>query len=90
MFPIHSIVSTDRQESPEKYECYAELDLGRWIHMRIVVTRERAELCLDGNYRPALIVNDLKLGATQRGGVGVWLKSGTVAYFRNLKVTPAP
>ncbi|WP_211394270.1 hypothetical protein [Agrobacterium tumefaciens] len=79
-----------RQESPEKYESYAELDLGRWIHMKILVSGERAELYLDGNERPALIVSDLKLGAGQRGGVGVWLESGTLAYFRNLKVTPAP
>jgi hypothetical protein len=58
--------------------------------MKIVVSGERAELYLDGNERPALIVSDLKLGAAQRGGVGVWLESGTLAYFRNLKVTPAP
>ena len=79
-----------RQESPEKYESYAELDLERWMHMKIVVSGAKAELYLDGNPRPALIVNDLKLGPSQRGGVGVWLESGTVAYFRNLKVIPAP
>lgn len=79
-----------RRESPEKYESYAELDLGRWIHMRIVVSGARAELFLDGKPQAALIVNDLKFGSDQRGGVGVWLESGTVAYFRNLKVTPAP
>ncbi|MCF3641258.1 hypothetical protein LXM94_14875 [Rhizobium sp. TRM95111] len=79
-----------RQESPEKYESYAELDLGRWIQMKIVVSGDRAELYLDDNPRAALIVSDLKLGAEQQGGVGVWLESGTVAYFRNLKVTPAP
>jgi hypothetical protein len=77
-----------RRESPEKYESYAELDLGRWIHMRIVVSGARAELFLDGKSQAALIVNDLKFGSDQRGGVGVWLESGTVAYFRKLKVTP--
>lgn len=79
-----------RRETPEKYESYAELDLGRWIAMKIVVAGDKAELFLDGNSRPALIVNDLKLGAGQRGGVGIWLESGTVAYFRKLKITPAP
>jgi hypothetical protein len=78
-----------RSESPEKYESYAELDLGRWIHMRIVVSRQKAALYLDGKSQPALIVNDLKFGTKQRGGVGVWLESGTIAYFRNLKVKPA-
>jgi hypothetical protein len=79
-----------RRESPEKYESYAELDLGRWIHMKIVVSGQKAELFLDGKTRPSLIVNDLKLGAHHRGGVGVWLESGTVAYFRDLKVIPSP
>lgn len=79
-----------RAESPEQYESYAELDLGRWIHMRIVVSGARAELYLDGKARPALIVNDLKFGRYQRGGVGVWLESGTIAYFRNLRVASAP
>jgi len=79
-----------RRESPEKYESYAELDLGRWIAMKVVVSGQKAELYLDGKTQPALIVNDLKFGAGQRGGVGVWLESGTVAYFRNLKVTTAP
>ncbi|SFU21943.1 hypothetical protein [Mesorhizobium sp. YR577] len=78
-----------RSESPEKYESYAELDLGRWIHMRIVVSGQKAALYLDGKSQPALIVNDLKFGTKQRGGVGVWLESGTIAYFRNLKVKPA-
>lgn len=78
-----------RRESPEKYESYAELDLGRWIDMKIVVSGQKAELFLDGKMRPALIVNDLKFGASQRGGVGVWLESGSVAYFRNFRVTPA-
>jgi hypothetical protein len=77
-----------RAESPEKYESYAELDLGRWIHMKIIVLGARAELYLDNNNRPALLVNDLKLGADQRGGVGVWLEAGTIAYFRNLLISP--
>ncbi len=88
-FPDHRFDRL-RQKSPEKYESYAEMDLKRWIHMKIVVSGERAELYLDDNQRPTLIVSDLKLGADQRGGVGVWLESGTVAYFRNLTVTPAP
>ncbi|WP_197278315.1 hypothetical protein [Rhizobium sp. AAP43] len=78
-----------RREEPEKYESYAELDLGRWIHMRIVVAGARAELYLDGNARPALIVNDLKFGVNQHGGVGVWLESGTIAYFRSLRISSA-
>lgn len=79
-----------RREEPEKYESYAELDIGRWISMRIVVSGAKADLYLDGKARPALVVNDLKFGSGQRGGVGVWLESGTIAYFRNLRVSSAP
>lgn len=78
-----------RQESPEKYESYAGLDMERWIHMKIVITGQKAVLYLNKKSMPASIVYDLKLGANQRGGIGVWLESGTVAYFHNLTVTTA-
>lgn len=75
-----------RAESPEKYESYGEIDLHRWIHMKLVVKGTYAALYLDNKPQPALIVNDLKLGDTQSGGVGIWLESGTIAYFRDLKI----
>ena len=78
-----------RRESPGIYETYADIAPGRWIHMKIVVAGSRARLYLDSKERPALIVNDLKLGSDQRGGVGLWIESGTVAHFRNLQVTHA-
>lgn len=77
-----------RTHSPEKYETYADIATGRWIHMRLLVQGPRAELYLDRSPRPAFIVNDMKLPTTQRGGVGIWIESGTVAHFRNLRVTP--
>jgi hypothetical protein len=50
---------------------------------------QRARLYLDNLARPAIVVNDMKLGPGQRGGVGIWLQTGTVACFRNLRITPA-
>lgn len=76
-----------RREEPEKYESYADIATGRWIRMRIIVSGMRAQLYLDDKHTPALVVHDLKLGVHQRGGVGVWLESGTIAHFRNLRVT---
>jgi hypothetical protein len=76
-----------RKESPEQYETYADLDLGRWIHMKVVVEGARARLYLDHAAKPAFIVNDLKYGAGQQGGVGIWIESGTVAHFKNLEVS---
>jgi hypothetical protein len=78
-----------RRDFPEKYESYADIEIGRWIHMRIVVSETSALLYLDGHAQPALIVKDLKLGAKQAGGVGVWIESGTVARFKNLRISPA-
>jgi hypothetical protein len=52
-----------RKEAPETYETYADVSPGRWIHMSIKVSGNRAELYLDGKPRPALLVKDLKLGA---------------------------
>ncbi|CAI8974678.1 hypothetical protein [Pseudomonas soli] len=56
--------------------------------MKIVVISDHATLYLDRKDTAALIVNDPKLGRDHAGGVGVWLESGTIAYFRNLKITP--
>jgi hypothetical protein len=78
-----------RKEFPEKYETYADIATGRWIHMRLVVEGNHASLYLDGKLQPALLVSDLKLGPNQRGGVGVWLESGTIAHFRNLRIAHA-
>ena len=77
-----------RTQSPEKYETYADISTGRWIHMRLLVKGARAELYLDHSPRAAFIVNDMKLPASQRGGVGIWIESGTVAHFRNLQIAP--
>jgi hypothetical protein len=77
-----------RRESPERYETAADIAPGRWVHMRIVVSGQSARLYLDHSPRPVLVVQDLKLGADQRGGVGLWVESGTIAHFRHLKITP--
>ncbi|MHC1711379.1 MAG: hypothetical protein AB9872_04425 [Solidesulfovibrio sp.] len=76
-----------RKESPEKYESYADMGLGEWVHMKIEVRQDKARLYLNGMKQPSLVVNDLKLGPDQQGGVGFWLESGTIGYFRNLKIT---
>lgn len=76
-----------RKETPEKYETYADIATERWIHMKITVSGQQARLYLDHSPKPALIVNDLKLGSEARGGVGVWIESGTIAYFKDLKIS---
>lgn len=76
-----------RREEPEKYESYADMAMGKWIHMRIDVRQTQARLFLDHAEWPSLVVNDLKLGADQRGGIGLWIEAGTVGHFANLRIS---
>ncbi|MEW6659461.1 MAG: type II toxin-antitoxin system HicB family antitoxin [Thermodesulfobacteriota bacterium] len=57
-----------RKESPERYESYADMGLGEWIHMKIEVRQNKARLYVNGMKQPSFVVNDLKLGPGQRGG----------------------
>jgi len=75
-----------REESPERYESYVDITPDQWIHMRIEVCQDQARLYVNGAKQPNLVVNDLKLGSNQHGGIGFWIESGTVGYFSNLKI----
>jgi len=75
-----------RQEAPEKYESYVDLEPGAWTKYRIDVDGRKARLYVHGAEQPCLIVNDLKLDP-QAGGVALWIGPGTEGYFSNLKIT---
>jgi len=76
-----------RKESPEKYESYADMEMNKWITMRIEVSGTQAKLFLDNNKQPSLIVNDLKLGSDLSGAIGLWVETGTEGFFSNLKIS---
>lgn len=76
-----------RKESPEKYESYADMGLDEWITMRIEVQGSKTQLYLHNNKQPSLIVNDLKLGESQSGAIGLWVGNYTEGYFKDLKIT---
>lgn len=78
-----------REEAPGKYEAPADIGPNEWIHVRVVVTGERAALYLDDEAKPTLVVNDLKRGPDTRGAIGLYIDAGTRAWFSNLRVTPA-
>jgi hypothetical protein len=75
-----------RQEAPEKYESYVDLQPGVWTKYKIEVEGRKARLYVHGAEQPCLIVNDLKL-EPRDGGVALWLGSSTEGYFSNLKIT---
>jgi hypothetical protein len=75
-----------RQEAPEKYESYVDLEPGVWTKYKIEVEGRKARLYVQGAEQPCLIVNDLKL-EPRAGGVALWVGPGTDGYFANLKIT---
>lgn len=74
-----------RKETPEKYESYVDLVPGEWTKVRIEVKGDKARLFVHGNQQPTLIINDLKLGASAKGNIALWIGPGTVAHFSGLK-----
>jgi hypothetical protein len=76
-----------RNESPGKYESYADLVPGEWTRIRIEVSGLKMRLFVNGATQPTLIVNDLKHGDTT-GGIALWIGPGTDAWFSNLRITP--
>lgn len=75
-----------RQEAPEKYESYVDLQPGVWTKYKIEVDGRKARLYVNGAEQPCLVVNDLKLDPRE-GGVALWVGPGTEGYFSNLKIT---
>ena len=75
-----------RKESPERYESYADMEINKWITMRIKIKDAQAKLFLDNNTQPSLIVNDLKHGTDLSGAIGLWVEIGTEAYFSDVRI----
>ena len=75
-----------RKEAPERYESYADMEMNKWITMRIEVKDTQAKLFLDNNKQPSLIVNDLKHGADLSGAIALWVEVGTEGFFSDLKI----
>jgi hypothetical protein len=74
-----------RQEAPEKYESYVDLEPGVWTKYRIDVDGRHARLYVNGAPQPCLIVDDLKL-EPKAGGVALWVGPGTEGHFANLAI----
>lgn len=75
-----------RQETPSRYESYADMQPGEWIKIRIEVDGVKARLFVGGVEQPTLIVNDVKSGANAKGPVALWIEGSTIAHYANVKV----
>jgi hypothetical protein len=78
--------AVSRQQAPEKYESYVDLEPGAWTRYRITVEGTQARLYVHGADQPCLIVNDLRLGDSS-GAVALWIGPGTEGYFAGLQIT---
>ena len=78
-----------RQEAPEKYESYVDVQPGVWTKFRIEIEGRKARLYVNGADQPCLIVNDMKL-EPKSGAVALWVGPGTEGYFSNLKISGKP
>ena len=78
-----------RKETPSRYEAYVDLVPGAWTKVKIEVRGDKARFYVHDQEQPTLVVNDVKSGAQGSGAVALWLGPGTVAHFRNLRVTPS-
>jgi hypothetical protein len=76
-----------RNETPGKYESYADMAPGEWIRCRIVVSGTKAQLFLGAADQPSLVINDLEHGDLS-GGIALWIGPRTVAHFSNLRIGP--
>ena len=75
-----------RTEVPGHYEAYVDLVTGAWTKMRIEIDGEKAKLFVHDQEQPTIIVNDLKNGPDQKGGIGLYIDNGTEGFFKNLSV----
>jgi len=76
-----------RQETPSKYETYADIQPAEWIHLRITVDGEKARVYVNDAEQSTLVVNDVKSGPDGKGRVALWMEGSTIARYANLKIT---
>ena len=79
-----------RKETPSRYEAYVDLVPGTWTKVKIEVRGDKARLYVHDQEQPTLVVNDVKSGAQGKGAVALWIGPGTIAHFRNVKITASP
>jgi len=79
-----------RKETPSKYEAYVDIQPDTWTKIKIEVKGDHARLFVNDQQQPTLIVNDVKTGAQAKGGVALWIDSGTIAHFRNVSIDSTP
>jgi hypothetical protein len=78
-----------RKEFPEEFEnpVDAALEPTGWSAVKVVVKEKSIDIFVGGVKTPTLEVR--RLGANDRGAVGVWAGNGSDGDYANLRITPA-
>lgn len=76
-----------RSERPGQYEkpLIPAPDGDEWFHARVVVTRPKVSVFVNGATQPSLVVNELS--DRTHGSIGLWVGEGSGGNFANLRVT---
>ena len=85
--PLLNGLSAWQLYSGEGFTAAAEIPTNRWVHLKMVIHGDQAEVYLDGATEPSLQVEDLK-GRAAGGAIGLWGFRGAV-HFANFRYTAA-
>lgn len=78
-----------RRELPEQFEAYSDMELNRWITLRIEVSERQARLYIDKREQPSMIIKAPEPVALKSGAIGLWVDVGTEGFFADLKIMKA-
>lgn len=76
-----------RDNNISDYEAPADIGLDEWINLKAVINGNCAEFYINDFTKPVMVVSDMKHGANQTGGIGLFVDIGTEAFFKDLKIT---
>ena len=77
-----------RTEHPGQYEAAIASPPApdAWVHLRLELDGPSVRVFIDGASEPALIID--RIGAVERGWIGIWVGYNSDGMFANLKVSP--
>lgn len=86
--PVSGGLGSWQLYSGRGFTASVDIPYGRWIHLKLEISGTRARVFVDDMTVPALVINDLKLGA-RRGFVGLRAPTSGIAHFAGFSITQA-
>ena len=77
-----------RTEHPGQYEAAIASPPApdAWVHMRLELDGPTVRVFIDGAHEPTLVAD--RIGAVERGWIGLWVGDNSDGTFANLKISP--